>query len=72
MLKKQFESYWMPERIKPTALRVRDSDFFDKTFSGAGKDRKVDCFAIIPEALRYVDLLGFVGKKTRITIEEIE
>lgn len=69
MLKKEFESvFWLPHEVKAEVkdFSFEQLKFFNRpsTYWGNG--------AILPEGIAYVDLLAFVGKKTKVTIETLE
>lgn len=67
MIKKEFITYWDHETISPASQRVLDRHFF--LASGSGKEKRAEM--LIPDNIRYLDIIGFMGKKTKITIEEV-
>lgn len=73
-MKKEFTSYWTPECMSPMSLRTRESDFFDRTYSTPANrnEERAKMTAVLPDNITYLDLLPFVGKKTRITIEVVD
>jgi hypothetical protein len=64
-VKKQFIVTWSPQAVKVSCERLTLSEecFFDGTLGSNIKTM------IVPEGIRYKDLAGFIGMKTKVTIE---
>lgn len=66
-MKKEYITYWSQEQVSAASEKMpwpRQRFFNDSVH----KPEEI----IIPDDITYLDLLGFLGKKTKVTIEVIE
>lgn len=66
-MKKVFETYWTIEKVdaKLDAMPWTRQRFFNQV---AGRREEI----IIPDDITHLDLVGLIGRKTRVTIEVID
>jgi hypothetical protein len=64
--KKEFTSRWSKEKIQTQYIFFAPFLFEEKTADG------LSGYAMLPIDLPYLELLNFLGKKTKITIEIVE
>ena len=69
MIKKEYETYWSLETL--LGVRALSSNAQEARFFERGRHFSTTQ-VIVPEDVPYLDLVPFIGKKTKITIEVIE
>jgi len=60
-MRREFKTTWSKEHVE--LLNRYPPQYFDVT--------REDTKAIIPDDIPFLDLLGFIGKQTKVTIEVI-
>ena len=61
-LRKEFTCTWRAESVKVVSEDMTDDE--QRFFDGARRQEM-----ILPDGITYMDLLAFVGQKTKVTIE---
>ncbi len=66
-MKKEYVTYWTIEKINPCSEKIpwNREKFFNRV-------PKIPDEIIVPDDIGYFDLLGFLGRKTKVTIEVID